>query len=42
MNAEHFLRELGRNVRARRVQRGLSQERLARLAGLSSRYVSQL
>jgi XRE family aerobic/anaerobic benzoate catabolism transcriptional regulator len=42
MNAEAFLHELGRRVRARRTQRGLSQARLAASAGLSPRYLSQL
>ena len=37
-----FLRELGRQVRARRLLNGLSQHRLAQLAGISPRYVSQL
>lgn len=42
MNGQQFLRELGRSLRARRLLRGWSQERLAREAGLSTRYVSQL
>jgi XRE family aerobic/anaerobic benzoate catabolism transcriptional regulator len=42
MRSEEFLRELGQKLRARRLLRGLSQERLAKLAGLSTRYVSQL
>jgi XRE family aerobic/anaerobic benzoate catabolism transcriptional regulator len=42
MDSEDFLRELGHRIRARRIQRGLSQERLARAAGLSPRFLSQL
>jgi XRE family aerobic/anaerobic benzoate catabolism transcriptional regulator len=42
MDSEAFLRELGQRVRARRHQRGLSQERLSQNAGLSPRYLSQL
>jgi XRE family aerobic/anaerobic benzoate catabolism transcriptional regulator len=42
MNSEDFLRKLGHRVRARRLHRGLSQERLARAAGLSPRFLSQL
>ena len=37
-----FLLELGRELRARRLLNGLSQQRLAALAGLSPRFVSQL
>ena len=39
---EVFLQELGKRVRARRLLNGWSQRRLAELAGLSPRYVSQL
>jgi XRE family aerobic/anaerobic benzoate catabolism transcriptional regulator len=42
MDSEAFLKELGQRVRARRHQRGFSQERLAESAGLSPRYLSQL
>jgi XRE family aerobic/anaerobic benzoate catabolism transcriptional regulator len=42
MRSEVFLQELGKRVRARRLLMGLSQRRLAELAGLSPRYVSQL
>lgn len=42
MRSETFLKELGRKLRARRLVNGLSQQRLAELAGLSPRYVSQL
>jgi len=42
MNSENFLRELGHRIRTRRLHRGLSQERLARAAGLSPRFLSQL
>lgn len=42
MRSEVFLQELGKRVRARRLLNGLSQRRLAELAGLSPRYVSQL
>ncbi len=42
MRSEVFLKELGKRVRARRLLNGLSQRRLAELAGLSPRYVSQL
>lgn len=37
-----FLAELGRRLRSARVTRGLSQEALARAAGISTRYLSQL
>ena len=42
MRSDVFLKELGKRVRARRLENGLSQRRLAELAGLSPRYVSQL
>jgi XRE family transcriptional regulator, aerobic/anaerobic benzoate catabolism transcriptional regulator len=42
MPTEPFLLELGRHIRALRLRRGLSQEQLAQLAGLSPRYVSQI
>lgn len=42
MPARHVLRDLGRRVRALREERGLSQERLARRAALSLRYLSQV
>jgi XRE family aerobic/anaerobic benzoate catabolism transcriptional regulator len=42
MRSEDFLRELGHRIRTRRLHRGLSQERLARAAGLSPRFLSQL
>jgi XRE family aerobic/anaerobic benzoate catabolism transcriptional regulator len=42
MDSEDFLRELGHRIRARRLHQGLSQERLARAAGLSPRFLSQL
>ncbi len=42
MTPEHFLRRLGRQLRERRKLQGLSQERLAELAGLSTRYLSQI
>lgn len=42
MDTGSYLRELGQKLRARRLLRGLSQDRLAKLAGLSPRYVSQL
>jgi XRE family aerobic/anaerobic benzoate catabolism transcriptional regulator len=42
MDAATFLSELGRKLRAHRQLAGLSQKRLAELAGLSPRYVSQL
>jgi len=42
MRSEIFLVELGKRVRTRRRLKGLSQRRLAELAGLSPRYVSQL
>jgi XRE family aerobic/anaerobic benzoate catabolism transcriptional regulator len=42
MTPEHFLRRLGRELRERRKLQGLSQERLAELAGLSTRYLSQV
>lgn len=37
-----FLVKLGRQLKALRLRRGLSQEQLARLAGLSPRYLSQI
>ena len=42
MNAGHILQELGKQIRGRRVRKGFSQQRLAELAGLSPRYISQL
>lgn len=41
-NGEAFLVQLGRRVRSRRLERGLSQQRVAMMAGLSLRYLSQL
>jgi XRE family aerobic/anaerobic benzoate catabolism transcriptional regulator len=38
----HFLQRLGRQLRERRKLQGLSQEQLGRLAGLSTRYISQV
>jgi XRE family aerobic/anaerobic benzoate catabolism transcriptional regulator len=40
--SETLLRELGQRIRARRLHRGLSQGRLAELAHLSPRFVSQI
>ena len=42
MRPEMFLRRLGHQLRERRKLRGLSQEELGRLAGLSTRYISQI
>ena len=42
MHPDSFLAALGRNLRALRTARGLSQEELAHLAHLSPRYVSQI
>jgi XRE family aerobic/anaerobic benzoate catabolism transcriptional regulator len=42
MQQATFLKGLGRKLRALRLVHGLSQQRLAELAGLSPRYVSQL
>ena len=42
MEGTAFLRQLGAKLRARRLENGLSQARLAELSGLSPRYVSQL
>ena len=42
MQSEVFLKALGRKLRALRLLNGLSQQRLAELAGLSPRYISQL
>jgi len=42
MDAVHLLQELGKQIRGRRIRKGLSQQRLAELAGLSPRYLSQL
>ena len=39
---DHFLRRLGRQLRERRKLQGLSQEQLGQLAGLSTRYISQV
>jgi XRE family aerobic/anaerobic benzoate catabolism transcriptional regulator len=39
---DQFLQRLGRLLRERRKLQGLSQERLGHLAGLSSRYISQV
>ena len=36
------MKELGQRIRGHRLREGLSQQRLAELAGLSTRYVSQL
>ena len=41
-NSSDFLLVLGRRLREHRTSRGLSQNRLGELAGLSPRYVSQL
>ncbi len=40
MDPEQFLRRLGRQLRRRRKLRGLSQEQLGQLSGLSTRYIS--
>jgi len=40
MKPEQFLLRLGRQLRERRKLRGLSQEQLGKLAGLSTRYIS--
>ena len=40
MKPEHFLLRLGRQLRERRKLRGLSQDQLGKLAGLSTRYIS--
>jgi len=40
MKPGDFLRKLGRQLRERRKLRGLSQEQLGELAGLSTRYIS--
>lgn len=42
VNSGDFLNALGRTLRSHRLANGLSQQRLAELAGLSPRYVSQL
>ena len=42
MKPEHFLLRLGRQLRERRRLRGLSQEQLGELSGLSTRYISQI
>lgn len=42
MDSQAFLQELGQRIRARRLRRGLSQERLAQAAGLSPRFLSQI
>lgn len=42
MGPDRFLLELGQRLRARRLLRGWSQEHLARAAGLSLRFVSQI
>lgn len=42
MLPDHFLRRLGSQLRERRKLQGLSQEQLGRLAGLSTRYISQV
>jgi len=40
--SESLLRELGQKIRTRRLHRGLSQDRLAKLSHLSPRFVSQV
>jgi XRE family aerobic/anaerobic benzoate catabolism transcriptional regulator len=42
MNSIQFLVRLGGQLRERRKLQGLSQEQLGRLAGLSTRYISQI
>jgi XRE family aerobic/anaerobic benzoate catabolism transcriptional regulator len=42
MEAGPFLALLGRRLRSFRDSRGLSQEQVARLAGMSTRYISQI
>lgn len=42
MDSTRFLAQLGRQLRSIRDSRGLSQEELARLAGMSTRYISQI
>ena len=42
MRSETFLLELGKRIKAHRLRQGLSQQKLAELASLSPRYVSQL
>ncbi len=42
MTPDQFLRRLGRQIRDRRKLQGLSQEQLGKLAGLSTRYISQV
>lgn len=42
MRPEQFLTWLGGQLRERRKLRGLSQDQLGRLAGLSTRYISQI
>jgi len=42
VTADHFLRRLGHQLRELRKLRGLSQKQLGQLAGLSTRYVSQV
>lgn len=42
MGQTHFLGTLGRRLQERRKLQGLSQEKLAQLAGLSTRYLSEV
>jgi len=42
MNPEQFLRRLGCQLREHRKRRGLSQKELGELAGLSTRYISEI
>jgi XRE family aerobic/anaerobic benzoate catabolism transcriptional regulator len=42
MTPAHFLQRLGRQLRERRTLQGLSQKQLGQIAGLSTRYISQV
>lgn len=42
MDSTQFLLRLGRQLRSLRDSRGLSQEEVARLSGMSTRYISQI
>jgi XRE family aerobic/anaerobic benzoate catabolism transcriptional regulator len=42
MDETRFLERLGQKLRSLRDSRGLSQEQVARLAGMSTRYISQI